>query len=124
MTIDPDAPWFINELVIVIWTILISTGGIITAVVSARKARASAMNDVDQQLQRLIDQVQEERNKAVEAAEADRAMYQAQIDKLNKATDRFWADKNYSRQHVAALEDHIWKRKDPPPPPPPAGYIP
>lgn len=67
--------------------------------------------------QALIDQLQEERNASETRAAQDRAAFTAQID-------RFWVDKSASRDHVAALRDHIWQRLPPPPPAPPEGYIP
>lgn len=110
MAFDPDAPAWVNTILIMFGTVLLSIGGIITAIVLGAKSKKDA-------LQALIDQVQEERNKAVEAAEKDRALFSEKIDK-------FWADKHASRDYVGSLVDHIWQRKDPPPPPPPAGYIP
>lgn len=67
--------------------------------------------------QQLIDQLQEERNRYFDQLDKERSMYSEKLDKM-------WADKSASREHVAALREHIWQRKDPPPPDPPAGYIP
>lgn len=67
--------------------------------------------------QTLIDQLQEERDRADDRAHE-------QLGEFSRQMDRMWADKAASRQHVGALVDHIWQRKEPPPPPAPAGYIP
>ncbi|MGB3414032.1 MAG: hypothetical protein WBA28_04890 [Microbacteriaceae bacterium] len=69
----------------------------------------------DQQLL-LINELQEERNTWKEALDKERAMYSSKLD-------RMWADKSASRDHVAALRDHIWQRKPPPPPVAPDHYI-
>jgi predicted house-cleaning noncanonical NTP pyrophosphatase (MazG superfamily) len=89
--------------------IISASGGVIVGWLTLR-----AKNKDDKQS--LIDQLQEERNTYVSQLEKERADYMARID-------RFWADKAYSREHVAELRDHIWQRNDPPPPKPPTGYI-
>lgn len=99
------------EWVVAVAVALISaSGGWLSATFAARQAQAQAT-------QALIDQIQEERTVAVKQADAERQMYSEKLDKM-------WADKAASREHVAALREHIWQRNDPPPPPPPAGYIP
>ena len=66
--------------------------------------------------QELINQLQEERDRADDRADKDRTAAMEQIDKL-------WHDKAASREYVRRLLDHIWQRKDPPPPEVPDGYI-
>lgn len=96
--------------------VIAATGGWSTAWWQARKASRETT-------QQLIDQLQEERNHADDQLQREREASAAKVDKLSAQIDRFFTDKAASRKHVAALNDHIWQRRDPPPPDPPAGYI-
>lgn len=91
-------------------------GALATALVTARRNKRE---DRDA----LIDQLQEERKSFVEELKKEREAFAAERAELLDRLDKMWADKAASREHVNALRDHIWQRKDPPPPDPPAGYI-
>lgn len=102
-------------LTVVIGLIAVS-GGYATAWVSSRKSH----ND---DRQTLIDQLQEERKTYVDQLGKERAEQKADREAYTKRLDAMWTDKAASREHVNALRDHIWQRRDPPPPEPPVGYI-
>lgn len=95
-------------------------GGVIGTLATAFvNARRNKREDRDA----LIDQLQEERKSFVAELAKEREAFAAERTELLGRLDKMWADKAASREHVAALRDHIWQRKDPPPPDPPAGYI-
>lgn len=84
--------------------------------------------------QALIDQLQEERDVTQRQLREERQEFAKQLVEERAAAqeerlaytarlDQMWADKAASREHVAALRDHIWSRQAPPPPDPPPGYI-
>lgn len=98
---------------------LLSGGLLGTLATSLVTERRNKREDRDS----LIDQLQEERKSFVDQLIAERAQQNADRVAYTERLDKMWADKAASREHVAALRDHIWQRKDPPPPEPPAGYI-
>lgn len=91
-------------------------GGILGTWFLARKA---AREDTH----RLVDQLQEERSEFVQQLDKERLIARENRVAYEEKIDAFWRDKYASRRHVAALEDHIWQRREPPPPHPPEGYI-
>lgn len=106
----PD--WLVNVIV----AIIAVSGGYVTAWGASRRSHRD-----DRQM--LIDQLQEERKTYVDQLGKERAEQAAERVAYTRRLDAMWTDKAASREHVAALRDHIWQRKDPPPPDPPAGYI-
>lgn len=72
----------------------------------------------------MIDQLQEERNRAEAKLSEEIQASTGKVAHLEKRIDLFYADKHASRIYVASLIDHIWQRQQPPPPDPPPGYIP
>lgn len=105
------------------WTALLLTAlgsGGVGALISALLTRRTAA-DADRQA--LIDQLQEELKADLAELAAERDEIKAEREQYQRNLDRLWTDKAASREHVAALRDHIWQRKDPPPPDPPDGYI-
>ncbi len=131
MTFDPDAPAWINTLLIFVGVILLSLGGVITAAVGwwkaaqenratpamVERAKADTAKLISDQQSQLIDQLQEERRAYIEQLEKERAEH-------NKRLDMMWDDKSASRIYVGTLQNHIFQQLPPPPPDPPAGYIP
>lgn len=122
--------WIIPIVVAVIGAV----GGFIGGVAAMRKTAADERTSRDLERQAFIDQVQEERDAAHALLHQEREEYATQLaaerrelrDERTAYTSRLdtmWVDKAASREHVAALRDHIWQRKDPPPPDPPTGYI-
>lgn len=108
--------------------------GFIAGVAAMRKTAADERTSRDLERQAFIDQVQEERDAAHALLHQERQEYSAQLaaerkelrderEAYTSRLDTMWVDKAASREHVAALRDHIWQRKDPPPPEPPPGYI-
>lgn len=91
-------------------------GSLATLLITARRDKREDRDS-------LIDQLQEERKSFVEELGKERTAFAAERTELLTRLDKMWADKAASREHVNALRDHIWQRKDPPPPEPPAGYI-
>ena len=72
----------------------------------------------------LIDQMQEERKYTADLLNTERTERRAEVATLNGRVDSLLADKAASREYVAILKDHIWRRQEPPPPEPPPGYLP
>lgn len=102
-------------------------GALATALVTARKNKREDRDALIDQLQEEREssnaQLQEERRSFVAELAKEREAFAVERTELLGRLDKMWDDKAASREHVAALRDHIWQRKDPPPPDPPAGYI-
>ncbi len=121
-------------IVPIVVAIVTGVGGFIGGIAAMRKTAADERTARDADRQAFIDQVQRERDAAYALLHQERQEYASQLAAERKVIreereaytsrlDTMWADKAASRDHVAALRDHIWQRKDPPPPEPPPGYI-
>jgi hypothetical protein len=124
--------WMFAGIVGLVASALMAAGGVLGHLLAARTQRTTAATQAAATMviaektdaQALIDQLQEERQFYIQAAETRAAEQDERLERIEKECGIIRGERDLLKDHAIELREHIYAGKPPPPPEWPAALKP